>query len=356
MKLKHAKSWYNRRARKIHEHELRRKRRRKAHAKTGSRSSQYSVSQRLNENIRKDQYSEIEAPIDFSIHRNAEKVLEFYESIEKQVQQGKPVFFRMENIHSFSADSIMYFLAFTRNLRKRGLSYSFRGDVPRDAKNRNLLEQTGFLSYVKSKRSDSITRSTEVVEIKEGSQTSGEVAKSFCDFVQAKLGYTLLKTRPLYEAIIELMSNTKHHAYADDNKEQIVKHWYIFARYEEDKERVRFVFLDTGFGIPATIQVRQGEQVRRMLAKLGLTSANDHFLIKSALDGEFRTRTRETHRGKGLPSVYKLSQKDYFQNFTVVSRKGFMAADMNRDMNKALNGSLFFWEMSKEERDNEKNH
>ena len=51
-----------------------------------------------------------------------------------------------------------------------------------------------------------------------------------------------------------------------------------------------------------------------------MPNSTDAILIKSALEGEFRTSTGQRHRGKGLPSIYDNVRQKYFSNLRIISK------------------------------------
>lgn len=72
-------------------------------------------------------------------------------------------------------------------------------------------------------------------------------------------------------------------------------------------DRIRFIFVDTGFGIANTVKKNFKEKVQQLFGKmLGLGIAiNDAQLIQSAFNGDFRTSTNQDNRGNGLVTVKK---------------------------------------------------
>ncbi len=345
LKAKHTSWWYSERAKKKHRHELDRKRHRKEMKKLDIQYRQHAVAQRLSQNIRKEKFTNLPVPMDFRIYSNAETVIEFYNNVEDKVKHGNPVYVDMANVGQLSIDSIMYYLALIRNLRHQGLSFSFKGNVPQNAKHRDLLRKCGFFRFVDLSIVSSLKRDSDTVSIREGDDTSPRIAQVFCDFVQGKFGVGRCETMPLYDSLIELMSNTRHHAYSFESNLRELKRWFIYAQYNKTDRYVRFIFLDTGFGIPATIQRTRAEQVRAFLVGLGVQRANDHPVIPSALEGASRSRTMETHRGKGLPSVQALVESRYFRDLAIISRKGLNSEMEKRDLSIPLKGTLFYWEM-----------
>src|SRR5699024_953534 len=109
----------------------------------------------------------------------------------------------------------------------------------------------------------------------------------------------------LYDILYEMMINTNEHAYSSDTF--LLNNWYVYVALEDEK--VKFSFLDTGIGIPKTVNKNFFEKINL----LGLK--NDAELILSALNGEFKTATKQVYRGKGLPKFTKYNKIGKIQNF-----------------------------------------
>jgi hypothetical protein len=141
--------------------------------------------------------------------------------------------------------------------------------------------------------------------------------------------------------IIELMTNTKQHAYNDTKRKFTTTDWYVFARHDIESNSVRFIFLDTGEGIPSTVK----KTFRETLPIIGKSETS---YIQSALEGELlRTRTGKTYRGKGLPKIYSFYKEGIIKDLTIISNYGYFGSKRSNDINQKLNGTLFYWELSK---------
>ncbi len=140
------------------------------------------------------------------------------------------------------------------------------------------------------------------------------------------------------------MSNTKQHAY--EGGRNTAREWFAFARHEENSHVTSFLFLDTGKGIPTTITQSKMEAFQRYLSRSGIRLGSESSMIRSALDGAFRTRTQEAHRGKGLPSIKELQDRAYFTRLTIISNRGYISPEREEDTAGSLMGTLLYWEMN----------
>lgn len=302
--------------------------------------------QRAKHRLARDRYEPMDVPQNFSICSNPEETLDFFSHILQSVHDGKPIHLEMRHIQDLSIDAVMYLLAVIKRIKMSPVRWTVRGTVPLHLECNHLLQECGFFNYVHRNRNvTDLSHDSEVVTIVTGNIVDPLVAKRLCAFAIKKLDLHYLKTRKLYDMIIELMSNTKQHAYRKASREPMPD-WYVFATLTRDKKAVQFIFLDTGDGIPSTIKRKGWETVRDTFGTV-FGSTSHAAYIKSALEGQFRTRTGEPHRGKGLPKLQSFSQEGYIQNLTVVSNHGFVGGNLEKELQTGLTGTLFSWALTR---------
>ena len=201
------------------------------------------------------------------------------------------------------------------------------------------MANSGFLNYVKSNNKIPLYSDNEKIQIVCGKKIDQIIAKKICDFVIAFGNRSKPQCHFLYDMLIELMSNTKQHAYYNYNN-ALLNYWYIFV--EHDENEIKFTFLDTGTGIPQTINKKFVEKIKMLNLK------TDSQFIHSTLLGQFRTETRESHRGKGLPQIFKYYNYYHkFEKLKIISGKGtygFGLSD-NGSLTNSFQGTLFYWEI-----------
>jgi len=348
------KQWRDRHAKIKHRHEL--KRRNKLNERfykpsTESyipyQSEEYYQSdkakRRLHRKLCQDRFTVLKAPKEFSIYSNPEETLSFFYNIETRIAFGDPVYFDMVNIEVLSIDTIIYFLATLKKIKSSKVIYGIKGSSPSNETCRELLEASGFYKYVNSGKTEKdLAHTSDIIQIENGEIVDNLIAKKVCDFTISKLNLRRTDISKLYDIIIELMSNTRQHAYS--RKHVDVPDWYIFTRFVAEKKAVRFIFLDTGEGIPSTIRRKKIEAVKELM-RFG---SNHTKYIKSTLEGDFRTRTGQFYRGNGLPRIYSYYNEEYIKDLTIISNFGYFSKENNGDMEKELKGTLFYWELSKE--------
>ena len=75
---------------------------------------------------------------------------------------------------------------------------------------------------------------------------------------------------------------------------------------------------------------------------------DDKYVI-STLDGDFRTATKQSHRGKGLPKIRSFCSAGKINNMRIITNKAsvFVRKDgfSSTTVPSALQGTLYYWEI-----------
>lgn len=260
---------------------------------------------------------EIIAPKKFSLTENTEETMAFFMKFVQEIErkQYRTHFYIDSSLVEYvTVDALIYLIAILQNDRINiQMKYRYSGNFPLNENAKKIYENSGFTDYVDSKTRN-LPADTEKMRIVSGLKNDADTAKKFCEFVMEKLGKKRIEVRPLQKIFIELMSNVYHHAYG--NNEIMAKKWYIYAEHIED--HVRFVFVDTGMGIAKTVRKNFKEKIANIFG----IKTKDATLLQSAFEGEFRTQTKEEHRGNGLSTVKEQALSGLFKNFEVISGRG----------------------------------
>ncbi len=290
-------------------------------------------------------YIELEAPKDFSIVGNTDKVLSFFDDLIDLVSDNYAVDLNMTKVEKLTPDTILYLISLFREWTDKGQKYRIKGDAPKNEECQTLFVKSGFYQYVESQVSSSIKEDSNIFTIKEGNKCESLLATSFIKHVRNYIGIEgpTKETRSVRTVLIESMTNTHNHASLD---EQHPARWYLMA-YNKDGE-VHFTFLDSGVGIPATIQTNFKEDFARIAP---LVNHREDKLIKAALDGEFRTSTKEKKRGKGLPKIMSIAQDKTIKESVIISGSGFVncSDEATKILKHRFHGTLLSWKIVKGE-------
>ena len=292
----------------------------------------------------------VSAPAHLSLIDNCEETLAFFcEVIEtlKKCKYGERVFFNLGGVIKISTDSIMYIIALIDNTKRvKTLSIGCLGNIPEDHEACKVIEKSGFYRYVSKTRQSNYNHdydSKNSVQIRTGKTAKGPLTGEICEFICKNSKRTRIDTKRIYNMILELMTNTNQHAYKD-GLNLMCNCWYIYI--ESTDEHIRFVFLDTGVGIPNTVKRNHIEKIKDKVIN------SESAYIASALKGEFRSGTGERNRGRGLPEVFEDVKNKEINNLQIISGRGYCLpkADGNIQeikLNGSLSGTIITWEITK---------
>ncbi len=254
------------------------------------------------------------APEVFSFIENTEETIEYFIDIINQVKKKiykQRFYINASDVSIVTTDALVYILAILYNIKYNiSMKYEFKGTLPQKESAKKVFLESGFLNYVQTRRIITPTKTDDKIQIITGKNTDSVIAKNICDFVSTRFNKDYKFTIDLYKTLIELMSNTVHHAY--DEKGVMAHCWYLYAI--DKGESILFAFIDTGSGIPSTVK-------KKWIEKLPF-AVTDSELIYSAFLGESRTETGMYNRGHGLPALYEKVRSGRLKDFYVLSGAG----------------------------------
>lgn len=286
------------------------------------------------------------APLIFSFSENSEETTRFFNDIIDFISNpknfGKKIFVDISNIEMLTTDALMYLLAIVNNLNDRFRNkYRFSGNSPSKPEIKKLFMESGFYDFVRYQGKDPLTKNTDSIKIVSGTNSNTKIAKQIADFVISKTGLTKIECQFIYVMMIELMSNTHKHAYNEN--EFLLPQWYCFAEFDK-VDTIKFTFMDTGAGIPSTVKKNFAEKIDILRIK-----GDDKYVV-SALNGDFRTSTEKTYRGKGLPKIRQICAEQKIYNTRILTNKAdvkIYPSSYEYKINKnPLQGTLFYWQIN----------
>ena len=284
------------------------------------------------------------APENFSIMDNPKETIDYFNDVIKKINEKfhhkLTINFLLQNVNKITIDAIMYMLAITKNTKK---NHNTKGSYPVDNEAKALFMNSGFLKYVYSNKNIINPSPNEDIQIRmsNDSNKNAITCKEINSIIIERYGIARRKLQFLYDILYEMMINTNEHAYSSETF--LLNNWYVYVALE--KERVKFSFLDTGIGIPYTVNKNFLEKINL----LGLKTDAD--LILSALNGKFKTSTMQEYRGKGLPKFTKYNKTKKIRNFKIVSGKGMVVFNEEKqdylvyNLDKRLIGTVYYFEI-----------
>lgn len=343
------KEWFLTKSKK----EIRKRHKRKASKNNSKKSRIKRTGTSISSYRHNHETKVVRAPKILSVFNNSTETLNFFDEVKAQISilnYKDELFFDLSKIEMVSVGAIMYLIAMIKNTRRlKVMEINCSGNVPQEPMARTIFETCGFYTYVSPQYTFRRATSNDHINITRGKEAAPEVAGSICEFVHAHSHCDRIATKALYKMILELMANTKQHAYT--NRKDMDHNWYVYV--EDCDKYLRFVFLDTGEGIPNTVRTKGiWEKVKNYL------SLNDAYFIASALRGELRSETGLSYRGKGLPEIYQNVVSRYIGDFSIVSGYGKCTINENGDISEsnfenALKGTMLCWKFMKDEREND---
>lgn len=285
------------------------------------------------------------APSNFSIINNPDETISFFEELKKRIDDEEKILLDSTNIETLTIDSILYLIAIFDNIEKNKIAYDIIGNLPQKKECKEIFQNSGFFNHVYSfYRSDEINE--EYLQIESNNKVCNDTTKKVLEFIKKHLGKDRVELQDMKSILIELMTNSVEHAYK--NRESYRSRWFLMARYDNISKEVKFSFLDRGLGIPNTVNKKMLEKLSQVTNKLKILDfIPENTLIYSALKGEFRSETKERHRGKGLPSIYEASRANYIRNLVIYANKGYinLVDDVKKDIDSTFRGTLFTWKI-----------
>jgi len=281
------------------------------------------------------------APVNFSLVNNINEMLVFFDDMQDHINRNYDIEIDMRNITDMTPDSLLYFVSFLEFNHTEYNFFGFSGYFPLNSKCYELFSLSGLFDLMKMKSvGGQHFQASDIVQLRKGKDANTALALQIREFAKNKIRGHEPKMRRIYGSIIDCMSNTKDHAY---NFVTSHKKWYLMAIYDHSNNKINFVFLDNGDGIPTTVNKKFSEKLARILPFF----RNDSHLIKSALEGEFkRTATGQAHRGLGLPSIFDYFKNGSIENFVVISNKGMVKGLSEIELVHKFNGTLLSWELT----------
>lgn len=261
---------------------------------------------------------------------------------------GEDVTLDFSDTEKMYSDAVLLFWAELKRLIKfvKG-RVEFKVILPHNKKVGQVLKQVGILDLLGVSASI-VPQDHDVINWRaaSGSRVLGE---KYDDILQQYDGeITPFLQGNLYTGITEAMTNVSNHAYdlsrddglgIDDQKD-----WWMFSHEKDNYLSV--AFCDLGAGIPRTLPVKRRSVWNRLVRK-GLK--NDSDIIKFAVKDSV-SRTRKSHRGKGLRQIMEVINGLPDAQAIVYSNRGvFMmnsgGTSRSVDYHDSILGTLIYWKI-----------
>lgn len=328
---------------------LRKRARRKKEIKQERRALQGKSDFKRKEIKKFRNYQTVSAPKIFSVLTNTEKTIGFINALEASLKKNKQVFVDLSRVESIDYGAITVLLSVMIIFKTQGIQ--FNGNFPNNLDVRKKLVDSQFFDrlekytikksdYTIKKQNQIFTKSNQEVEptlglnvIQEASQTIWN-EKRMCKGIQ--------------RVLLELMQNTHNHASLNTTDKE---YWWLSVNHDKENKKVSFVFVDYGQGIFESLNNKpDGSKWRNYYEKIKqkLTNGNNAEILEKLLNGELHlTVTGQSFRGKGLPGIKQVMDRNQISNLHIISNNVFSNVALSRyeQLNKILNGTFVYWEL-----------
>lgn len=283
----------------------------------------------------KDKLLSIAAPKEISLasrgsHHN---LTLFLRTIRKEAVRQKRVHIDFTLTNKLNSSGMLLMLAeldrLTRALqRKCRITCSY----PEDETVEKVFQQVGFFNIFGKPCRLEVTEEDRNVfywRYATGVSVNPAAADSMLKGVRSQIpvGY-----QRIVAGVEEAMDNSIHHAYLRERGDRLsLKYasadehrWWVFAEVLDGWLHV--IFCDLGLGIPVTLPSRWEEHVKDIVSLTSLSEGKrDVRMIRRALNFG-RTRTAQSHRGKGLQNIARAAQ-ELGGKLNVYSNMGLIGID-----------------------------
>ena len=311
----------------------------------------------INYRHRRDWKVDVVAPRDFSVRTNPEKVIRFINRIEACLESKKSVFIVMKNVESIDYGSIAVLFSIMELFQIKGIP--FNGDMPlNEEANMKLHDSKFFDELYKNKH--------KVHKFEPQQRTDGNrLFKRTERKVEPQLGLQVMiqastalwgekkLCKGLQRILLELMHNTNNHA--GGTGKQGDERWCISVNHNRKENKVEFVFVDYGVGIFNSLQHKpKGNKWYGWKDKLkrvtggGDSMFTNELILQKLLQGEIHASvTGQSFRGKGLPGIKQVADRNQVSNLFVLSNNAYADTGNNKYLllNNDFSGTFVYWEL-----------
>lgn len=295
-------------------------------------------------------YTHVPAPKVFSMVDNSEECISFINKIQDCYKKKEKVFVNLEQVERLSDDAIVILLS--NMIRFKESHIRFNGNYPKDNISSVKLKKSGFFSYLygsKRKSGYSINTMNRTIythgNVKADAAFSSEIIEASSKFVWGESR----RCPGIQNTFTELMANTYKHA----SDKEGGHHWWMSMTKDETERKVVYGFVDYGVGIFRSLENKKPNDklygaLQIFKSKFPLLKSNEQIMEK-ILKGELhKTVTRQTNRGKGLPSIYTNLTRNEIDSLVIITNNVYADVKNNdyRLLKNEFFGTFVKWEMN----------
>jgi hypothetical protein len=289
------------------------------------------------------------APRQMCFLKNPDGMAAFIHELSKSLESRTPVFVDMQFVEDIELNAITVLLAVMVQFKSKGIK--FNGSIPRGEQSQKVLKESRFFDHLNGRYPPKESYDLPGASI----YTHGKLSVD-SDFSQdiinaaSKTVWGMPRRCPgVQRTFIELMQNTNNHASIGKSGE---KHWWISVQHVQDERRVVFCFVDFGVGVFQSLANKPASNVfHKALEKVKqmFRVTRNEEVLKLIFEGELhKTVTGYYYRGKGLPGIYSVLQKNGISNLAMITNDVYFNSKEGifRKLNTSFSGTFISWELS----------
>lgn len=290
-------------------------------------------------------------PKTFDFRAGRDATLRFFEQLLRQLGRRKSVYVDMSEVTHVEESALLSLVAYCERYKRAGVS--IMGNYPLDPVTRTRVQGSGFVEAIYEKAfrvreqysktgNSFLSHASKVVQSERTAELVEDVARRlwgdarFCPQVQ--------------RVLVELMQNTNNHASGNDPGQ---RHWWLSVHFEEQESAAYFAFVDVGVGVFGSLSAKDPRdfwwawllRTRELL----LSRANNASVLSLMLDNSLhRTVTGESFRGKGLPALFEVCQRNGVTDLRILTNDVYAAVSegMYLPITPGFTGTLVSWKVT----------
>ena len=281
------------------------------------------------------------APKLFSLIENTNVVLAYFENAKKELRSGENISLDISEVDTLTPDTIALMVA---NINDVDFVHNSRvvGNEPKKPNLNKLFRESGFYDHV---RTSGFVRSSKsnLLHKEVNRKVVPEVAKKA---LLVGVKHVFGDTRPfapLYEILVECMSNTNDHA---DLRGTGKCNWWLYVYCDPVEKLTSYSFLDLGVGIFKSAIV---QNYLKNVFK-GTPLYKNIYLVDDLLAGNIKSRVYGSDkeiRGKGIPQIVDHAKSLHFRSFYVITNDVMinLKSGYKEQLKHTLDGTFLYWEL-----------
>ena len=269
--------------------------------------------------------------------------MSFFTRIELAFRHPDPIFIDLEGVEKLTIEAVLLLVSRIQ-LRELRRCIGVRGNEPKDERLRALFAQSGFYRFVTGPPSGyQKEKDLGILRKHEGKQVREDLCAEMVHYATGKVLGVTKKNGGLYRTLIECMANTRDHA-AVNNKGR--ESWWLSVYYDSDSRVASFAFLDNGVGVFKSVKMQTF--LRQWGHFFGILSHVD--ILNELMEAKLGSRTGLSYRGKGLPSIRRVLQRQQIKNLRIVTNRAYLdvGSRTGKALRQSFRGTCLTWELHNE--------